>query len=76
MTLQRNLDDRWLSGVCAGIADQSQLPVWLVRIAWILLTPISVGLSIIVYLVMALSLPAAQSQPETEGKSDGKETQQ
>jgi phage shock protein C len=55
--LYRSRDDRVISGVAAGLADQLGLDPSLVRVAWVILAIVSGGLLALVYLVMMLVVP-------------------
>ncbi len=58
-TLPRSRDDRWFLGVCGGFAAHFRTPGWLVRALWVLSVPVTLGLTVIAYLVLAAILPAA-----------------
>lgn len=50
-TFTRNNDDRWVAGVCSGVAQYIDVaPIW-VRVAMILLALAS-GLGILIYIVL------------------------
>ena len=55
--LQRSNNDRILFGVCGGIAERYDLDPTLVRAVWVLLTILTLGIGIIVYLIAALVIP-------------------
>jgi phage shock protein PspC (stress-responsive transcriptional regulator) len=48
--------NRWISGVASGIADKAVVPVWVVRIAFVMATPIG-GLGPIAYLFLWWLMP-------------------
>jgi len=58
-TLYRSKTDRFLGGVCGGIAEYFDIPSWLVRVIWVVLTivPIPFIVSIAVYAVMWYFVP-------------------
>ncbi|MBI2070303.1 MAG: PspC domain-containing protein [Elusimicrobia bacterium] len=62
--LHRCANNRWLAGVCGGIAEFFGLDATLVRIAWVFLT-LYAGSGIILYLVCWLIMPWP---PEQKGK--------
>jgi phage shock protein C len=56
--LYRNMRNRMISGVCAGIADYIDLDVSIVRLIWVLLTIMSAGIGgILVYFILVLVIP-------------------
>jgi phage shock protein PspC (stress-responsive transcriptional regulator) len=55
--LYRSPDDRLLAGVAGGMAETYDLDPALVRIGWALLTIVSGGFFLLVYIVMALVVP-------------------
>jgi phage shock protein C len=61
--LYRSVDDRFLAGVCGGLADRLAVDPSLVRIAWVLLTVASGGLFLLVYIVMAIVVPEEEDIP-------------
>lgn len=56
--LTRNLDDKWIGGVCAGIADYTGLDTTVVRLILAIGTLISAGTGIVAYLVAWILMPA------------------
>jgi phage shock protein PspC (stress-responsive transcriptional regulator) len=59
--LYRIRDDQWFAGVCQGLAAYTEIRVDWVRTIFILLTLISAGLFIFVYVVLAFVLPVVES---------------
>ena len=55
--LARSLKDRKISGVCGGIGEHFGVDPTLVRIAFVLLAIASLGLSVILYFILAFVLP-------------------
>ena len=55
--LYRSRDDRMLAGVAAGIADSLDADPSIVRVAWVLLTIVTGGIALVVYIVMAIVVP-------------------
>jgi phage shock protein C len=64
--LYRSRDDRIIGGVCAGLADRLDLDPALVRIAWVVLTILTGGILILLYIVMLIVVP------EEPGAWDGR----
>ena len=55
--LVRKTEDRWIGGVCAGLADHLGLDVTLVRLLTVLVTVLGFGSVVIAYLVACLIVP-------------------
>ncbi|HEX4858748.1 MAG TPA: PspC domain-containing protein [Usitatibacteraceae bacterium] len=53
---QRTLQDRWIGGVCGGIARQTQSPSWVWRILFVLAV-LANGLGLLVYLLLWIFVP-------------------
>lgn len=57
--LYRSRDDRMLSGVAGGLARVMGADPSIIRIVWVLVTLLSGGLGLVVYIVMAIVVPEA-----------------
>lgn len=55
--LTRSTTDKWLGGVCGGLADFTGWDVNLIRLLVVLLTLFSTGLGIIAYIAAWIILP-------------------
>ena len=55
--LYRSGSDRMLAGVAGGLADHFDLDPSLVRVGWVILTLVSGGIFLAIYIVMALVVP-------------------
>ena len=56
--LRRNMDNRQIAGVCAGLADYFGLDPTVVRVGYVLLSILSVGFpGILVYVILWLVIP-------------------
>ena len=55
--LHRSRDNRFLFGVAGGLAEYFDVDPVLVRMAWILLTVATVGLAILFYIGLTISMP-------------------
>lgn len=55
--LYRSHDDRMLAGVAGGLAELWDADPSIVRVAWVLLTILTGGIALIVYIVMAIVVP-------------------
>ncbi len=65
--LYRLADDKKILGVCAGLADSFQVDPTLMRLGWVLITILTAGPGILIYLVMAFIMPVGR--PETAQES-------
>jgi len=55
--LYRSHRERILGGVCGGLAEHIDVDPSIVRLVWILVTLVSVGLGLIVYLAAWIIIP-------------------
>ena len=49
--------DKKIFGVCGGIAEYFEVDSTLVRLIWVIMTVLSVGLGIIAYVLAAIIMP-------------------
>jgi phage shock protein C len=62
--LYRSRKNKMLAGVCGGLGDYFGIDATLVRILWVLLTVVSIGIGgILVYLILALVIPEEPGAP-------------
>lgn len=54
--LRRSWHDRWIAGVCGGLAAQTNVPTWAWRILFILTTFLH-GIGALIYLLMWIFVP-------------------
>jgi phage shock protein C len=55
--LYRSRQDRKIAGICAGLAEYFGMDATLMRVAWVILAFLSVGLAIVLYLVLIFVIP-------------------
>ncbi|MDM4768050.1 PspC domain-containing protein [Pelomonas sp. SE-A7] len=55
-SLRRSRNDRWIGGVCGGIANITGLASWVWRLAFVLGT-VCAGGSVVIYLLLWILLP-------------------
>jgi len=55
--LYRSRDDRMLAGVAGGLAELWDADPSLVRIVWAVLVPLTGGIALVIYIVMAIVVP-------------------
>jgi phage shock protein C len=58
--LTRSRDDKWVGGVCGGIADYTGTDVSLIRLLVAVLSILGFGTVIVAYIVAWILVPAAQ----------------
>lgn len=71
--LYRSRTDKFLGGVCGGVADYLNLDPSLVRVLWVVLTLVLTGAPLIVYLAMLFVVPQEPSAltPTQNAGADG-----
>jgi len=55
--MEKDMDNKMIFGVCAGIASELKLDPTVVRAVFAVLALMGFGLPVIVYIVMALVMP-------------------
>jgi phage shock protein C len=55
--LYRSRQDRKIAGICAGLAEYFGMDATLMRVAWVILAFLSVGLAMVLYLVLIFVIP-------------------
>lgn len=66
--LTRSRDDRWLAGVCGGLAEYTGIDAWIVRLITVVAIVLGAGSLILVYLICWIFIPKAPEahpQPAT-----------
>lgn len=58
--LRRSADERWVAGVCGGIADYTGLDPMIVRLLTVVVVLLGLGSTILVYLAAWLIVPDAR----------------
>jgi phage shock protein C len=61
-TMRRSLDDRWIGGVCAGLARMMGVETWIVRLAVTLLT-FFWGTGLVIYVLLWVFVPPEGAEP-------------
>ncbi len=61
-SFRRSMRDKWLGGVCGGLAESTQVPSWAWRIIFVL-TVLLHGLGLLVYLLLWIFVPGASHEP-------------
>lgn len=65
--LRRSDDDRWLGGVCGGLAEWTGMASWIWRLVFVV-SVLCAGTGIAVYLLLWLFVPL---EPTGGGRTDG-----
>ena len=61
--LYRSTDDRWLAGVCGGLANYFNVDVTLVRVIFVILALVGLG-GVLIYLVLWVIVPPEPTEEE------------
>lgn len=56
INLYRSADNNWIGGVCGGIAENINWPVWLVRLAALMLFSVTGMLAVFAYIIAVFML--------------------
>ena len=54
--LRRSHSDRWIGGVCGGLAQATSMPAWLWRLLFVAMT-LCVGGGVLIYLLLWIFVP-------------------
>ncbi len=67
-TLHRSTTDRFIAGVCGGLAEYFGIPSWLIRVITIILffVPVPVLLIVAVYIVLWITVPENPSRKKID----------
>jgi phage shock protein PspC (stress-responsive transcriptional regulator) len=63
----RSIGGRMVAGVCAGLAEEFDIPVTVIRLAFVLGALFAFGSTVIVYLVLWLVMPLEEPGDFVEG---------
>jgi phage shock protein PspC (stress-responsive transcriptional regulator) len=61
--LTRSRDDRWIGGVCGGLAELSGVDATLIRVVLVVATILGAGSLIVIYLICWLLIPNGPELP-------------
>ena len=61
--LYRSGQNKWVAGVCGGLGEYFNIDATLMRVLWIILTLVSVGIGIIAYLLLWAFVPRDPRNP-------------
>ena len=71
--LYRSHNDRMLGGVCAGLGEHLDVDPTVIRLVWVVLTAISMGTGILVYILARIIIPeedTAGVTPQSSGPGE------
>jgi phage shock protein C len=63
--LYRSTRNRMLGGVCAGLGDHLDVDPSVIRLIWVAVTILSIGIGIIVYIIAWIIVPVEPDGGET-----------
>ena len=72
---------KWIAGVCTGMADYMNLPVYVIRLIFVAMVPLAFGAGIFVYIASILMvhwapegyIPAGEETPEETDEAESEE---
>lgn len=64
--LTRSRDDKWVAGICGGIAEHTGIDATLIRVILVIATILGAGSLIVIYLICWVIIPKA---PEVQSPS-------
>lgn len=67
--LTRSTSDKWLAGVCSGIANYFGWDPAIVRLVYLLLTVCTAFSGVIVYIVLWICMPEANNYGGSQGNT-------
>lgn len=73
--LTRSRDDRWLAGVCGGIAEYFDVDATLIRVLFILFS-FAVGGGLIIYIILWIIMPESAGESATVDFADELKSQE
>jgi len=59
--LTRSRDDRWIAGICGGIAEHTGIDATLIRVILVIATILGAGSLVVVYLICWVVIPKEPS---------------
>jgi len=67
--LTRSSDDRWMAGICGGLAEYTGIDATLIRVILLVATILGAGSLVVIYLIGWLLIPKASSATAQPQKS-------
>jgi phage shock protein PspC (stress-responsive transcriptional regulator) len=69
--LTRSRDDRWIAGICGGLAEYTGIDATLIRVILLLATILGAGSLVLIYLICWLVIPKAPDVTGADVTSPG-----
>jgi phage shock protein C len=70
--LYRSRKERMLGGVCGGLGEHMDVDPTMIRLVWAVVTVLSVGMGILVYLIAWIIIPESPDESTVQtGTTDG-----
>lgn len=66
--LTRSRDDKWIAGICGGIAEHTGIDATLIRVILVIATILGAGSLVVIYLICWVIIPKT---PEVQSPSAG-----
>jgi phage shock protein C len=66
--LTRSRDDKWIAGICGGIAEHTGIDATLIRIILVIATILGAGSLVVIYLICWVIIPKT---PEIQSPGPG-----
>jgi phage shock protein C len=63
--LYRSTQDRMLGGVCAGLGEHLDVDPTVIRLIWVAVTILSIGVGIVVYIIAWIIVPEERDGEDT-----------
>jgi len=60
--MKKDMANKMIFGVCAGLAKEFQVDPTLIRVVFAVATLMGFGLPVLIYLILAIVMPAEQEQ--------------
>lgn len=61
--LYRSHSEHVIAGVCAGIGEYADIDPTIIRLVWVVLTLLSLGVGVIAYAIAWIIVPEGQNEP-------------
>jgi phage shock protein PspC (stress-responsive transcriptional regulator) len=61
--LYRSRSERVVAGVCAGIGEYADVDPTVIRLIWVVLTLLSLGVGLVAYIIAWIIVPEGQNEP-------------
>ncbi len=71
--LYRSKKDRILGGVCAGLGEHLDIDPTVIRLIWAVVTVLSFGTGIIVYILAWIIIPEADTEADLPPSAESKD---